>query len=316
MNGLSTYAIIDQNQRERFFLGDLLCQIDAGSEVLTFQDSNEFVNHVNPEELILRLKGAFVNMDGNLADIQTFVDAIRRRNPQTFFIGYSTVLELSPIRELIDHGITHFLVWPNEIPALKAKIQSAEKYHQQLAEAANESSIQFRFRVWHETLTEKVSAVSLLGTLTENFELPKIVPLREGAVLLLDCENLKGFNSIGIRAWVLWIKRLTLDGFTQFIFRNVHSSFLRHLRSINVMMPENGWIDSFYLIYFNEELDIEKEFKFTHGRDFDAIKMELPLTIESIHQNKQLHFVLDDQVQACLSFYTGKVETIDKVVAK
>jgi hypothetical protein len=310
------YAVIDAKQKDRVQLGDLLRKVDPYAEIRVFQSIADFQATFANVNLAQRLKGIFVKLDNNLKLILDLAGQVRTLNPNAYSVVCAELVDMDSLRSLIQKGVSQILMPPYSESALSTKMKSAEIFQKKLIEEAKALPTGVGFETWHEAFTENVYTVSLIGWLGDNHDLPKILPEKKDATLLIDCEGLKGINSIGIRAWLLWMKELKGNGFSEIMLRNVHSFFLAHLRTISNLIPENGQIESFYLYYYNEEFDVEKEFKFSVGVNFDSEKLHLPSSIESTHENRTLVFELDDQAKNSLSFYKGKFVILERIVAR
>ena len=99
------------------------------------------------------------------------------------------------------------------------------------------------------------------GTIDEDVEFPAV----EGAPgnIRIDLQGVKSINSVGIREWLNWIKPLSEK--SKIVLENCPKPLVFQLNMVEGFLPKNGTITSFYVPYFCEKCDTEKDVLFKVG---------------------------------------------------
>ena len=77
-------------------------------------------------------------------------------------------------------------------------------------------------------------------------------------------------------------------------------------------IPENGSVNSFYLSYWCEEFNEEREFKMVRGKEYSTTKMRIPKIREMVENGKKVFYEVDCPTEKLLRFYKGSVDIIDE----
>jgi hypothetical protein len=316
MSDSIAYTIIDETLIDRVHLGEMLTQVDPDADIRAYKGLSQFQAAMSDANLIERMKGIFVKLDDRLDSILNLLHKIRSINPQIYLVVCTQSIDLETLRTLVLKGVNQVLTLPLDETALKEKMRSAEMIQTQTVQDNQALAAGVKFRAWYEHLTDNVTVTSLVGFLGEYCELPKIKPRQNNSTLLIDFEGIKGINSVGIRAWINWMKELQTNGFSQFVLRNVHPNLIGTIQIVSTFIPANCHIDSFYLLYYNEENNVEKEFRFSKDKDFDSERMQVPAIIETFENGVVLRFALDHQLKYFSRFYKGRIVILNEIASR
>ncbi len=239
-----------------------------------------------------------------------FVQMIRLEHPKLGVIATCESMPFDDMRTLIGAGIDQILIRPFNANQLKDKVEAAVKFRQQVLTESQQISPRDVFRGEIERITDKYYKTILHGWITENCKLPETQPAAKDATMFIDLNLVPGINSIGIRSWLLWLKSLQTKGFSRFEFENIHPPLLNNASMVQGFIPPHGNVNSFYLFYWCEDLSIEKEFKFSRGKDFATDLMKIPRFRDEVIDGKPARFEIDYKVDRVLKFYTGKIDYV------
>ncbi|OFZ29065.1 MAG: hypothetical protein A2622_13315 [Bdellovibrionales bacterium RIFCSPHIGHO2_01_FULL_40_29] len=88
--------------------------------------------------------------------------------------------------------------------------------------------------------------------------------------LKVNLKNLKSINSTGIREWIKQMQRMK----TAFIeFYECPKVFIDQVNMVQGFVPANGKVESFYVPFFNEENETEKNVLFKYGEHYTEGKL-------------------------------------------
>lgn len=128
--------------------------------------------------------------------------------------------------------------------------------------------------------------VHVEGSVDENFS-QFSQAIADGGKLQFSLERLKSINSTGIREWIKLMQRLTKS---EISFTNCPKIFIDQLNMVSGFIPKSSKVLSFYVPYYNEELDEEVRVLFTAGKEFNGSNV----TVSETHKNdKGQEFELD-----------------------
>jgi hypothetical protein len=252
----------------------------------------------------------FISIGEGLPAVSDFTSNFRVRNTTNPVIAIGSTVTIEEMRALISLGIDQVLIRPFNSNQLKDKVDAAINFRAQVQkeDLLKPPPIKAKFETSVDAYTDKFYKISITGWLSEGCDLPNLkIPNNEG-VLFLDCDQLWGMNSIGIRLWSLWIKSLTQGGFHRFEFENFRSSILQTISIFKNLLPPNSAVNSFYLRYWNEELEKEIEIRLTRGQHFSTDRMTIPKTFTYKVDGQDKVFELDEFFEKLLFFYPGKIE--------
>ena len=123
----------------------------------------------------------------------------------------------------------------------------------------------------------KTLKVALIGAIDETFsqsspQIPKAVNIE------FNLQGLKSINSTGIREWIKYSSSLAGSTIT---FINCPKVFIDQVNMVQGFIPKGSKITSFFVPYYNEDSDTEKNVLFTYGKEFsDATVVKPPTDIK------------------------------------
>lgn len=106
----------------------------------------------------------------------------------------------------------------------------------------------------------------LSGQVDESFpqELHNIKPPAE---MLINLDQVKMINSLGIREWIKFMGSMSA---TKIEFVNCPKIFIDQVNMVQGFIGSNCKIVSFYVPYFNEDANVEKNVLYSDGKEFGA----------------------------------------------
>ena len=305
IEGMSQNMIIDPVPNNRSTLSHQLTQLDDKSSVILLKDFYEGKKRIltpPPFEGLI-----FMDPTGDMDGFTEFMQILRKSSPAAVVIAVVEKIGMDEMRRLISFGVDQILLRPFSAVQLGGKITAAVNFRKQvLNDEASMKGDTFDAKI--KEISGNIFKINISGYLNENCELPKVLGQTKDSVVFIDCEYLKGINSVGIRSWILWLKDLEAQGFQRFEFENMHPPVLQQASFVQGFLPNSGTVNSFYLHYYCEDLDQEKEFKLVLGRDYNADRMMVPKIREEIVDSKNISYELDGSVQKLLKFFKGKIE--------
>ena len=127
------------------------------------------------------------------------------------------------------------------------------------------------------TVEGKTLKVSFNGAIDETFsQVSGQIPKAE--TVEFNLHGLKSINSTGIREWIKYTQ--TLAGST-ITFVNCPKVFIDQVNMVQGFAPDNSKILSFYVPYFNETNETEKNVLLVHGEHYGDGKIKsLPKVVD------------------------------------
>lgn len=116
------------------------------------------------------------------------------------------------------------------------------------------------------TKANDTSKVEVVGSIDESFhqfttEIPK-----DGNIEFLLL-GLKSINSMGIREWIKLMQSMSK---AQISFSHCPKIFIDQVNMVNGFIPTNSKVTSFYVPYYNEDLDSEKMILYKLGENYSV----------------------------------------------
>lgn len=238
-----------------------------------------------------------------------FIDTIRQTHPKLAVVAIAETLSPEDLRTFLIAGVDQFLVRPFNNQQLKDAVANAARARDLFSEEHTQT-VGSQFSTDMEKLTDQIYKISMEGNLTETGQLPEIPPTAKSPILYIDCDRLRGINSLGIRSWMLWMKSLEESGVRRIEFLNMHYYLLQQASHIAGFIPSIGNINSFYLLYWSEVLDDDKEFKIRMGKDYSSKHMKIPKNQVGFSEGNQIVYELDITSEKILKFFQGEIEYI------
>lgn len=82
--------------------------------------------------------------------------------------------------------------------------------------------------------------------------------------VVIDLENVKAINSVGIRSWLQWFQ--SFEG-AEFTFLNCPKSVVMQMNMVEGFLPSNSFVHSFKVPYYCESCDEEVDALFHFGKE-------------------------------------------------
>jgi hypothetical protein len=108
------------------------------------------------------------------------------------------------------------------------------------------------------------TVVKISGVIDEDTDFSK-VDIRAAASLRLDLSGIKSINSCGIRDWIKWLSSSAAQAV---VFHDCPKVIVDQINMVQGFLPANGRVTSFYVPYFCEETDEEKQVLFRLGTEY------------------------------------------------
>ena len=126
------------------------------------------------------------------------------------------------------------------------------------------------------TVEGQTLKVSLMGAIDETFsqscgQIPKAENVE------FNLAGLKSINSTGIREWIKYSQSLTGSTIT---FVHCPKVFIDQVNMVQGFIPSGAKINSFYVPYYNEDTDTEKNVLFTYGKEYSDANVKLPTDVK------------------------------------
>ena len=289
--------VIDSIETHRNYLNQQISQLGLNTEV-----ENCTIEQAETKILGSKKSDAwvFIAPTEDFSAMTDFIEAVRSKT--ALLVVVTEKISAGQIRKVLASGADQILQRPFSSAQLRQKIEDGLLFRKRQLELNAKP-----FGCVVQEINDSYYRVSVQGFLSVDCELPVLRPVKPDAKMIVDCEQLKGMTSIGIRTWILWFKDLSKDGFSSFEFENIHQSILHPVNMVHGFIPATGRINSFYLYYGNEETGIDKEFKIARDVDFTDQQMNLPKFKSALHEGKMITFEIDELVQRFLKFYYAPI---------
>lgn len=124
-----------------------------------------------------------------------------------------------------------------------------------------------------ESVHEQDNQVELVlsGSIDEDSDF-NTIPKIEKNLLLIDLSQVTMINSCGIRDWVKWTK--TLAPHVQMHIKKCPKFIIDQINILQGFLPQNSLVLSFYMPYFCEDCNVEKQLLFERGVHFQEATSE------------------------------------------
>lgn len=121
----------------------------------------------------------------------------------------------------------------------------------------------------------EICEVVLSGVIDDSFPADKLV-LPTDKTIEINLNNVNMINSLGIREWIKFINSIQS--------KNVSISycpkiFIDQVNMVQGFLPTQFKVKSFYVPYFNEDDDIEKNVLYVSGKDFGEGFLNIQSTV-------------------------------------
>jgi hypothetical protein len=108
------------------------------------------------------------------------------------------------------------------------------------------------------------TVLTLVGQIDESFP-PELHNFKPSKELVINLDQVKMINSLGIREW---IKFMNANSSTKIEFSMAPKIFIDQVNMVQGFITSNCKITSFYVPYFNEDNNAEKNVLYSLGKEF------------------------------------------------
>ncbi len=117
--------------------------------------------------------------------------------------------------------------------------------------------------------------IQFFGSIDENFEFPSFdkVP----ALVQLDLSKVTGINSRGIRDWIDWISRFIN---TRLELHQCPKLIIDQINMVQDFVPSAALVMSFFVPYYCEDSEEEKQVLFKRGTEFEKGQVNPPANVK------------------------------------
>ncbi len=136
------------------------------------------------------------------------------------------------------------------------------------------------------TLNGNKNIIDVIGTVDENF-FQSVSAIPTKGELEFSLQGLKSINSTGIREWIRLMQNL---GQATVSFINCPKIFIDQVNMVSGFIPSHAKVSSFYVPYYNEDLDKEVLVLYKLGENYTYNSVQ----IQEIHKNPEgVEFEID-----------------------
>jgi len=118
-----------------------------------------------------------------------------------------------------------------------------------------------QFKIQNE---DTKTTINLLGQIDESFP-SELLTLKINNDVLINLDQVKMINSLGIREWIKFMNHLAN---LKVEFIKCPKIFIDQVNMVQGFITPNCKIKSFYVPYFNEDSNIEKNFLYSFGTEY------------------------------------------------
>ncbi len=233
---------------------------------------------------------------------------IRKKNHGLRLLVSLDKCDMDDARLAVRADIDQLITGPLGQQDLTQKLKAADQFRARVfpMEKTNPLSIDFQSPI--ESFTENFYRTRLIGSLNDNFDLPTPKAPSGNGVFVLDADNLRVVNSIGMKLWLNWMRALAENGFTRIEFWNMRPGYMQLASFVSGFIPANGIVKSFYLQYWESETDQGFNFKFENPEGGQKILIPRSRTEKVQGVSKTLE--LDDSSSLILKYFKDQIEFV------
>ncbi len=108
------------------------------------------------------------------------------------------------------------------------------------------------------------TVLTLIGQIDESFP-PELHNLKPAGDMVINMDQVKMINSLGIREWIKFMSSVAA---TKIEFVKCPKIFIDQVNMVQGFITPNCKITSFYVPYFNEDSNVEKNVLYSFGKEF------------------------------------------------
>ncbi len=117
----------------------------------------------------------------------------------------------------------------------------------------------------------------IIGHLDEDTDFTEL-KLPDAKVYVFNLEDLSAVNSMGLRNWLMWVKKLKVVA--PKIFKNCQRIVVDQMNILQGFLPRGAIVESFYVPYFCSSCSHEENYKVLRGQDFQEATSDSKSTID------------------------------------
>lgn len=107
--------------------------------------------------------------------------------------------------------------------------------------------------------------VHVEGAINEDTIFKEIDP-GSAKVVILDLDKVASLNSMGLRNWLNWVKKIRAKA--QIVFRSCPRTVVDQMNILNGFLPMGALVESFYIPFYCDSCGREDNFLAVRGRDY------------------------------------------------
>ncbi len=114
--------------------------------------------------------------------------------------------------------------------------------------------------------------IKIIGIIDEDTDF-QTCPIAEAKEIHLKLKDIKSINSCGIREWIKWLAQ---NPMAKTFWYECPKVIVDQINLVDGFLPPNSLVESFFVPYFNEESEEEKQMLFTRGKEFSDSNLQSP----------------------------------------
>lgn len=120
----------------------------------------------------------------------------------------------------------------------------------------------------------KILLLSFAGLIDEDASFPA-VDASKFEKLIIDLNDVKAINSVGIREWLDWIRPLANK--LQIVLKRCPKAMVFQFNMVEGFLPAKAQVTSFYVPFFCEKCDREDSFLFNVGQEVKVLSGQVKI---------------------------------------
>lgn len=146
---------------------------------------------------------------------------------------------------------------------------------------------------------QKLARVSLSGLLESDEKTLLDLQIPDDLELHLHLEKLRGINSLGVRAFVIWSSKLKNP---KILIHDAPKSFVDQINMVDGFLPPQARMRSFFVPYYSEATGEESQALFAIGINFYLYEDQWKFSFPEIHDSRGNLMSLDVQPERYFRF--------------
>lgn len=143
--------------------------------------------------------------------------------------------------------------------------------------------------------TDEKTLIVLKGQIDESFP-EELCKLQTEKNIIIDLDQIKMINSLGIREWIKFMNSFSSK---EIAFINTPKIFIDQINMVQGFITPNCSVQSFYVPYFNEDTNSEKNILYSFGKEYGVDYINI---VPSIKDDDGVELELDVVEQKYFKF--------------